>query len=49
MAIGLSSNLDMMTTSAIGCCVTALAVETMGNMPIHQDKLISKIKHVFEK
>ena len=49
MAIGLSSNLDIMTTSAIGCCVTALAVETMGNMPIHQDQLISKIKNVFEK
>lgn len=49
MAVGLSSNLDMITTSAVGCCMTAIAVESMGNLPISQDKLISKIINVFDK
>ena len=36
MAVGLSSSQKMMSTAAIACCMTALAVERMGNKPIRK-------------
>tara|TARA_A100000164_G_C21934771_1_gene787495 strand:- start:1431 stop:2933 length:1503 start_codon:yes stop_codon:yes gene_type:complete len=44
MAVGLSSAQNMMPTSAIACCMTALAVERMGNKPIRKEELINFIK-----
>jgi siroheme synthase (precorrin-2 oxidase/ferrochelatase) len=37
----------MMPTAALACCVTALAVETMGNSPITADALKSSIEEIF--
>ncbi len=48
MAVGLSCKQSMMSTSAIACCMTSIAVETMGNNPISKNKLISKILDVFK-
>ena len=48
MAIGLSSNQNLISTSAIGCCMASIAVETMGNSPISKDKLIEKLINVFQ-
>ena len=39
MAVGLSSSQKMMITSAIACCMTALAVERMGNKSIRKEDL----------
>ena len=39
MAVGLSAGKPMMATAALGCCMAALAVETMGNEPIGTDRL----------
>ena len=33
-AVGLSKGLTLMEASALGCCVAALAVQTVGNIPI---------------
>jgi len=43
MAAGLTSGADIMTTSAIAACMSALAVRTMGNRPISKDDLIRYI------
>ena len=48
MAIGLSSNQSLISTSAIGCCMASIAVETMGNSPISKEKLIEKLINVFQ-
>ena len=48
MAIGLSSNQNLISTSAIGCCMASISVETMGNSPISKDKLIEKLINVFQ-
>ena len=39
MASGLASGQAMMPTAALACCMTALAVKTMGNIPIGSDAL----------
>ena len=39
MAVGLSISQDIMTTSAIACCMTSLAVEKLGNKPIKYEEL----------
>jgi len=39
MASGLASGQAMMPTAALACCMTALAVKTMGNTPISADSL----------
>ena len=44
MAVGLSSGNDIMSVASIACFMTAIAVETMGNTPINQTKLISRIE-----
>ena len=43
MAIGLSIGENLMTTSAIGCCQTALAVRFMGNRPIKYEELRNEV------
>tara|TARA_Y100000589_G_scaffold320173_1_gene349760 strand:+ start:3207 stop:4709 length:1503 start_codon:yes stop_codon:yes gene_type:complete len=43
MAIGLSIGERLMTTSAIGCCQTALAVRFMGNRPIKYEELRDEV------
>lgn len=43
MATGLASGQKMMVTAALGCCMSALAVETMGNTPISRDALRNKL------
>ncbi len=49
MATGLSSKQPMMQTAAIGSCMAAIAVETLGNTPIDLDKLREKIYSTFKK
>ena len=39
MATGISSGADIMSCSALGCCMAAIAVETMGNIPIKASSL----------
>ena len=34
VSVGLTKNLSLMEASAIGCCVAALAVQTIGNRPV---------------
>ena len=34
VSTGLASGQKMMPTAALACCMTSLAVETMGNIPI---------------
>jgi len=43
MATGLASRQPMMVTSALSCCMAALAVETMGNIPINADSFRGSI------
>ena len=47
MSIALASNQSLVCSSAIACCTASIAVETMGNLPISKEKLISKILNVF--
>ena len=44
MATGISSKQSMMTTASIACCMSSLAVESMGNKPISIDKLRKTIQ-----
>ncbi len=46
MATGLSSNEPMMATAALGCCMAALAVNTMGNTPINANLLSNYIQEI---
>ena len=39
MSTALSSNNDFMSAAALACCMSALAVENMGNTPIHSNQL----------
>ena len=41
MASGLASNHEIMTTSALACCMAAISVSNIGNIPINSDKLIN--------
>ena len=47
-ATGLASGQEMMPTAALACCMTALAVETMGNTPISADALRSNIEEILQ-
>ena len=40
MASGLACNHKIMTSSALACCMAAISVSNMGNIPIRYDKLI---------
>jgi len=46
MATGLVSRQGMMPTAALACCMAALAVETMGNMPIGSKALQNSLEEV---
>ena len=48
MAIGLSSGQPMMNTSALACCIAALAVEQMGNTPLSAQTLKESIMSKFQ-
>ena len=48
MAAGISSDVELMHMAAVGCCMTALAVETMGNTPIGSDELDRKVEEVLK-
>ena len=48
MSTGLSIGQPMMVTAAIGSCMSALAVERMGNSPISADDLEQRIRLVFK-
>ena len=39
MATGLSSGNEFLSTAALGCCMSAIAVENMGNKPINSKSL----------
>ena len=45
-ATGLASGQAMMLTAALACCMTALAVETMGNTPISASALRSSLEEM---
>lgn len=47
MATGITSGQSMMTTAAISCFITSLAVETMGNVPIKKEDLLEAIEYFF--
>jgi rfaE bifunctional protein kinase chain/domain len=46
MATGLASRQAMMPTAALACCMAALAVESMGNMPIGSKALQNSLEEV---
>ena len=46
-ATGLASGQAMMPTAALACCMSALAIETMGNTPISSTALRNSIEEVF--
>jgi len=46
MAAGLCSGEKTMLISAIACCMTAIAVNTMGNKPISSEKLLEYINEL---
>ena len=47
-ATGLASGQEMMPTAALACCMSALAVETMGNTPISADGLRSSLQEIMD-
>lgn len=47
MATGLSSGESIMRTAALGCCMSALAVENMGNSPISHKQIEEKVSSLF--
>lgn len=48
MAVGLSAGHSIMATAAIGCCMAALAVETLGNIPIGVERLQQQIQSLLD-
>ena len=46
MATGIASRQSMMVNAALGCCMAALAVETMGNTPITTNALRSSLLEI---
>ena len=47
-ATGLASGQEMMSTAALACCMSSLAVETMGNTPITADRLRSSLQEIMD-
>jgi hypothetical protein len=43
MACGLAANVEILKSSAVGCCMASLAVEQMGNEPITRDELRNRL------
>ncbi len=48
LSTGISSGQPMMATAAIGCCMAALAVESMGNAPIELNALKKNLIEVMQ-
>lgn len=46
MATGIAANQDFLTMASLGCCMTSLAVDRMGNMPINREELMTIVKEV---
>tara|TARA_Y100001968_G_C19429520_1_gene756209 strand:+ start:1092 stop:2588 length:1497 start_codon:yes stop_codon:yes gene_type:complete len=49
MACGIASHQPFMFSSAIACCISSLAVQRMGNIPISKDELKSLISELVPK
>jgi len=47
MATALSTDRKFMTAAALGCCMSAIAVENMGNKPIYASQLKEFIADLF--
>ena len=47
-ATGISSGGDIMSSSALACCMAAIAVETMGNIPIKASSLRSFLERLIK-
>jgi len=45
LALGRCAGLDFMASAALGACMAALSVQTLGNIPIGSEKLIKFIKN----
>ena len=39
MSVGLTQGLSLMEASALACCVSAIAVQTVGNRPVELDQV----------
>ena len=39
MSVGLTQGLSIMQASALACCVSAIAVQTVGNRPVRLDQV----------
>ncbi len=48
MATGISSGNSFLSTAALGCCMSAIAVENMGNEPINHKALKNFLIKIFE-
>ena len=46
MATGLSSNQNMLETAAAACCMSSLAVQNMGNLPISSESLKNYLSEI---
>ena len=46
MSLGLSSKEEFMKIAALASCISSIAVETMGNIPISVNKLKDKLKEM---
>ena len=47
MATGIASKNNLMTTSALACCMASIAVTNMGNIPIKSQELINFLDSIF--
>ncbi len=49
MSTAISSGQPLMSTAALGCCISSISVETMGNSPINSDTLRFKISEIMNQ
>ena len=48
MSTGISTSDNFMSAAAIACCMSAIAVENMGNLPISSNSLKDFLVSIFE-
>ena len=48
MSTGISTENNFMSAAAIACCMTAIAVENMGNIPIESNQLKNFLSNIFK-
>ena len=48
MSTGISTENNFMSAAAIACCMTAIAVENMGNIPNESNQLKNFLSNIFE-